>query len=56
MITTSLRILLVEDIETDVVLIKRKISKIVENPEIEVVDNLDDCNYKLVNFVPDIVI
>ncbi len=55
MITTPLRILLVEDSETDVVLTKRKIEKIVENPEIEVVDNLDDCNYKLLNFIPDII-
>ncbi|GHA33492.1 hypothetical protein GCM10007103_13800 [Salinimicrobium marinum] len=56
MITTTLRILLVEDSETDVVLIKRKIGKIVENPQIEVVDNLDDCNYQLQNFVPDIIL
>lgn len=56
MITTSLRILLVEDLESDVILIKRKIAKIVENPEIQVVDNLDDLNYQLRNFVPDIVI
>lgn len=56
MITTSLRILLVEDLETDVVLIKRKIRKIVKEPEIRVVDNLQDYKYELVNFVPDVVI
>lgn len=56
MINTSLRILLVEDFEADVVLIKRQINKIVNNPVIEVVDNLKGCTEKLMNFVPDVVI
>lgn len=56
MITTPLRILLVEDLETDVVLIKRKIARIIEEPEIKVVDNLEDCKYMLVNYGPDVVI
>lgn len=56
MIRTSLRILLVEDQETDVVLIKRKIGKIVEKPEIEVVESLQACKDRMINFVPDVVI
>ncbi|WP_424493855.1 response regulator [Salinimicrobium sp. GXAS 041] len=56
MIRLPLRILLVEDLETDAVLIKRKIAKIVEAPEIEVVDNLEDCKHMLINFVPDVII
>lgn len=56
MINTSLRILLVEDFEPDVVLIKRQIEKIVENPKVEVVDNLKGCKEKLINFVPDVII
>ncbi len=56
MIKLPLRILLVEDLETDVVLIKRKIAKIVETSEIEVVDNLADFKHMLGNFVPDVII
>lgn len=56
MINSSLRILLVEDLETDAVLIKRQIKKIVKNPEIEVTDNTDDCKTLLVNFAPDVVL
>ncbi|MCG9970388.1 response regulator transcription factor [Christiangramia crocea] len=56
MIKTSLRILLVEDLETDVNLIKRQIRKIVEDPVIEVTDNLEDCRKHLVNFAPDVVL
>lgn len=56
MITTSLRILLVEDLETDVVLIKRQIGKVVEKPVIEVVDDLDSCKERMINFVPDVII
>lgn len=56
MIKTSLRILLVEDLETDVRLIERQIKKIVENPQIEVCDNLEDCHRHLVDFAPDVVL
>lgn len=56
MIKTSLRILLVEDFEADVVLIKRQIHQMVENPIIEVVDDLAGCKDRLINFVPDVVI
>ncbi|MGA9325185.1 MAG: response regulator [Salegentibacter sp.] len=56
MITTSLRILLVEDLETDVMLIKRQISRVVEEPIIKVVDDLAACREKMINFVPDVII
>lgn len=56
MITTPLRILLVEDNETDVILTKRTIGKIVKTPEIAVVEDLSDCRSKMVNFIPDVVI
>lgn len=56
MIKTSLRILLVEDLETDIQLIKRQIGKIVEDPLIEVCDNTEDCRQHLVNFAPDVVL
>ena len=56
MIKTSLRILLVEDLETDANLIKRQIRKIVEDPVMEVTDNLEDCRKYLVNFAPDVVL
>lgn len=56
MINTSLRILLVEDLETDAALIKRQINKIVKSPEIEVTDNLEDSKELLLNFAPDVVL
>ncbi len=56
MITIPLRILLVEDNQTDVLLIKRKISKVVESPEIELVEDLEACRHAMANFVPDLVI
>ena len=56
MINTSLRILLVEDLETDATLIKRQIHKIVKDPQIEVTDNIEDCREHLVNFAPDVVL
>jgi CheY-like chemotaxis protein len=56
MINTSLRILLVEDLETDAALIKRQINKIVKEPTIEVTDTLEGCKDYLVNFVPDVVL
>lgn len=56
MIKTSLRILLVEDLETDARLIERQIRKIVMEPLIEVTDNLEGCKEHLVNFAPDVVL
>lgn len=56
MITTPLRILLVEDSEADVLLTKRTIKKIVQHPEIWVVEDLSACRERMVNFVPDVVI
>lgn len=56
MITTPLRIILVEDKETDVVLIKRQIAKVVEKPEIKVVEDLPGFENLFINFLPDLVI
>lgn len=56
MITTPLRILIVEDNEADVLLTRRCIHKLVESPIIEVVDDLSSCRHQLVNFIPDLVI
>lgn len=56
MITIPLRILLVEDIETDILLTIRHLNKIIESPDIKVVSDLDDCKKELINFVPDVVI
>lgn len=56
MITTPLRILLVEDNEPDILFTTRTLRKIVENPEIEVVEDLAECREKMINFIPDVVI
>ena len=56
MIKTPLRILLVEDNEADVLITRRSIHKLVENPTIEVVEDLASCREKLINFIPDLVI
>lgn len=56
MITTSLKILLVEDYPTDADLISLHLQKIVKNPDIKVVDNLEDCKQALQDFVPDVVL
>jgi len=56
MIKKKLNILLVEDNQNDVFLIKRQINKIVLNPDIEVTDNLAGCKDLLVNFAPDVVL
>ena len=56
MITTPLRILLVEDLSADIELIRRHIKKIVVDPVIKVVENLDDCNTALTTFIPDVVL
>lgn len=56
MISIPLRILLVEDNETDALLIQRKLKKLVQEPVVEVVEDLEACRHRMVNFVPDLVI
>lgn len=56
MITIPLRILLVEDNKTDADLTIRFIHKIVETPEVKVVDNLEDIGKQLQLFIPDVII
>jgi response regulator RpfG family c-di-GMP phosphodiesterase len=56
MITTALRILLVEDNEADILLTTRSIKKIVKVPVIEVVEDLTAVGEKMKDFVPDVVI
>lgn len=56
MITTSLRILLVEDLDSDAELIKRYINRIVKDPIFKVVDDLVACKDALINFAPDVII
>ncbi|WP_324721057.1 response regulator [Salinimicrobium sp. HB62] len=56
MIKTPLRILLVEDNEADVLITRRNLQKLIENPTIEVVEDLSSCKQKLINFIPDLVI
>ncbi|MBW2961752.1 response regulator [Mesonia aestuariivivens] len=56
MITTKLRILLVEDYKTDAELIEMQIQQIVQNYEINLVDNLEDFKNELQNFVPDVIL
>ncbi len=56
MIKIPLRILLVEDNEADVIITRRAIQKLVEKPEIEVVEDLSACRNMLVNFIPDVII
>ncbi|MBE7639169.1 MULTISPECIES: response regulator [Salegentibacter] len=56
MISTPLRIILVEDEETDAVLIERQITKIVETVEIKVVQDLPGFKNIFTNFLPDLVI
>ncbi len=56
MITIPLRILLVEDNEADVLLIRRNIHKLVKEPVIKVVEDLSSCREKVINFIPDLVI
>jgi len=56
MIKTPLRIILVEDEETDAVLIKRQIAKIVEKPQIKVVKDLPGFEGIFTSFLPDVII
>lgn len=56
MITIPLRILLVEDNETDAMLIQRQLKKLVEKPQIKLVEDLESCRHELVHFIPDLVI
>ena len=52
----GLKILLVEDNGTDVMLITRQIEKIVDNPRIEVATTLEVVEKKLNDFVPNIIL
>ena len=56
MITTTLRILLVEDLDSDAELIMRYIKRIAEDPIFRVVDDLIAFKDALINFSPDIII
>ncbi|HIB37945.1 response regulator [Mesonia sp.] len=56
MITTKLRILLIEDYKTDAELIQMQIKQFVEDYEIKVVDNLEDFSRELQTFVPDVIL
>jgi CheY-like chemotaxis protein len=56
MITTPLRILVVEDNEADILMTRRTIKKIVAEPEIEVVSDLAACREQMISFIPDVVI
>ncbi|WP_304133276.1 response regulator [Mesonia mobilis] len=56
MITTKLRILLIEDYKTDAELIEIQIKSFVENFEIKIVDNLPDFTRELLSFVPDVIL
>lgn len=56
MITTPLHIILVEDEQTDAILIKRQIAKIVERPDIKVVEDLAGFEQLFPSFLPDLVI
>lgn len=56
MITIPLRILLVEDNEADVLMTERTLRKLVETPQIEVVEDLESCRESMITFIPDVVI
>lgn len=56
MITTALRILLVDGSKADVDQINNHVHRIVVNPKIKSVDNIDDCQRELERFIPDVVI
>ena len=56
MITLPLRVLLVEDNEADVVITVRTLQKLIEAPEIQVVEDLESCRESMTGFIPDVVI
>ncbi|MDT0295413.1 PleD family two-component system response regulator [Mesonia ostreae] len=56
MITTKLRILLVEGVVEEAELIRLHLKKIVENFELKVVDNLADTSQALQDYIPDVVL
>jgi len=56
MITTKLRILMVEGVKEDADLITCHLKKIVENFELKVVDNIEDTAQALQNYIPDVVL
>ena len=56
MITKELRIILVEDTPTDKVLIERQIKKIVSNPKILHLTNLEEVKESIALYKPDLII
>ncbi|MDQ7916927.1 response regulator [Mesonia sp. MT50] len=56
MITTKLRILMVEGAKEDAELIKLHLQKIIENFELKIVDNLENTTQALQDFIPDVVL
>ncbi|MFI2741877.1 response regulator [Zhouia sp. PK063] len=56
MINEPLRILIIEDLPTDAALIQRQVTKIIEHPEIRVVDGLVNFKVALKEFIPDVVL
>lgn len=56
MITVPLRILLVEDNQSDIDITIRALNRIVESPLIKVVNDLEGFNKELYIFIPDVII
>lgn len=51
-----LRILLVEDNEADIMLTSRALHRLIQDPQINVAEDLSACRSELINFIPDLVI
>lgn len=47
---------MVEDNEADVLMTERTLRKLVETPQIEVVEDLESCRESMITFIPDVVI
>lgn len=56
MINIPFRILLVEDNKDDVLLTRQTLHKLIQDPQIKVVEDLSACRNELINFIPDLVI
>ena len=56
MIKEELKILMVEDNPADVTLIRREISKVAENAEVTVCNNVTDFRLNLIKNPPDLII
>ncbi|PQJ20079.1 MULTISPECIES: response regulator [Nonlabens] len=55
MINQNLRILIVEDLVSDTILLQRQFEKFVSEPEIRISDKLSNVRYALKDFIPDLV-